>query len=66
MASHERSVMDAGSDIGNSINVVVSLAGSGRRRWKPPANHPWRQYRSVYLQKKRMDFIRERQAAECA
>jgi len=58
--------LDAGADVVTSLNAVTGSAVSERKRWKPPASHPWRQYRSVYLQKKRMEFIRERQAAECA
>jgi hypothetical protein len=40
----------------------VSEAEENRRRWKPAANHPWRQYRSVYLQKKRLTFLRQQTA----
>jgi hypothetical protein len=58
--------MDAGSGVATTLHAATGYSGFERRRWKPPANHPWRQYRSVYLQKKRMDLVRERQAAECA
>jgi hypothetical protein len=40
----------------------VSETDDNRRRWKPAANHPWRQYRSVYLQKKRLAFLRQQTA----
>jgi hypothetical protein len=38
-------------------------ADASRRRWKPAANHPWRQYRSVYLQKKRVMFLKQQSEA---
>ena len=34
-------------------------------KWRPASNHPWRQYRSVYLQKKRMEYLRQHAPAEC-
>ncbi|MBM4148015.1 MAG: hypothetical protein FJ224_03105 [Lentisphaerae bacterium] len=49
-----------GADVRRDSGVVNGEADGGRRR-KPPANHPWRQYRSVYLQKKRIEFVRERE-----
>jgi len=49
-----------GADVRRGSGVVNGEADGGRR-WKPSANHPWRQYRSVYLQKKRIEFVRERE-----
>jgi hypothetical protein len=48
------------------LSVTLDADLADRRRWKPSANHPWRQYRAVYLQKKHMNLVREQQVAECA
>jgi ribonuclease D len=65
MSVHHQAVAGRLDDTESLPAAVESLSCVEHRRWKPPANHPWRQYRSVYMQKKRMDLIRQRQLAEC-
>lgn len=44
--------------------VETKESSDERKRWKPAANHPWRQYRSVYLHKKRMTYLKQHALAE--
>ena len=34
-------------------------------KWKPATNHPWRQYHSVCMSKKRSEYLKEHPVPEC-